>query len=110
MKLLALFTFFVLNLNQASAATKLACMSWMNYEIEFREAPLSEYETAHIQHDQGDWAYTADVFEGKLNYLTVHYKPLKVDATSRSLNFPLTHLSNSFEIDGKQASVDCDLK
>lgn len=92
------------------AQNKLVCVSWMDYQTQIREVPLSEYETGTIVYDQGDWAYSVDVMEGKLNYLTVEFKPLKLSTTSRSMEYPLNHLSNAVEIDGKQATVDCDLR
>ena len=94
----------------AIAQSKMVCVSWMDHKIEIKETDISEYATAHIEFDQDDWSYTADLFEGKLNYLTVEYKPLKLSTTSRSLQYPLNHLSHALEIDGKQATVDCDMR
>lgn len=94
----------------ASAQTTLICVSWMDQQTQINEIALSEYEAGMILYDQGDWAYSADVMEGKLNYLTIEFKPLKLFTTSRSLEYPLNHLSNAVEISGRQATVDCDLR
>ena len=90
--------------------TQMVCVSWMDHKTEIQESDISEYATAHIDFTQGDWSYSADMIEGKLNFLTVNYLPLKLSTTSRSLEYPLNHIANAIEIDGNQASVDCDLR
>ncbi len=92
------------------AQTKMVCVSWIEKKTEIREAQLNEYALATIHYTQGDWGYVADVIEGKLNYLTVEYKPLSLSSTSRASAYPLNHLGNALEIDGKQVTVDCDLR
>ena len=114
MKFLKTFyaTIFLLFLvNTANAAqSKLVCVSWMNLETEIQETQINEYAMANIHYEKDDWSYTADVMEGKLNYLTIEYKPLKIATTSRSLEYPLNHLANAVEISEKKSTVDCDLR
>ncbi len=108
MKLIVLISIFISSF--AFAQQKMVCVSWMDYKVEIIETPVTEYATATINHDQGDWAFTADYFEGRFNYLTIYYKPLKINSTSRATVYPLESLSIAFEVDGKQASVDCDIR
>jgi hypothetical protein len=82
----------------------------MGLQTEIKEAPINEYAMASISYEQGDWAYEADVIEGKLNSLTLYYRPLKLASGARSEAYPLEELTTELVVGNSKSNVSCVLR
>lgn len=88
----------------------LFCISWMDLKTDLFEQKLNEYAMAEIQHQEGDWKFYADVIENRLNSLKLENTKAQVFSSSHSTDFPFEHLSLRLEVEGRPATVDCELR
>lgn len=89
---------------------KLVCVSWFDYKTQITEQDVSEYAMASIQFTQGDWSYSADVIEGKLNSIEIQFQPLEIFTHTHSMEFPLNTLQAALRVKDRPASVECDIR
>ncbi len=109
-QMLSIFGFANSNDELIMGPTKLVCLSWMDLKVEMREQVISEYAMGEINFTQGEWAYHADVIEGKLNVVNLIYKPLELSTQASAQSFPLNSLSTSLNIGSKRATLDCEIR
>jgi hypothetical protein len=89
---------------------KFSCVSVIDSKIDQQEVELNEYAMANIYFVKGDWSYTADVIENRLNSLTVENISLGSKASAHSVNSNIRHLHVRLDARNAYSTVDCELK
>lgn len=89
----------------------LACTLWGAPNVELVEVPVSEYGTAEMNQQVGQFQFEASVMEERLNYIKITHVPSEA-STQASAPSAYSHKSLSLRMNTKtsQASLDCDVK
>lgn len=89
----------------------LACTLWGAPNVELVAVPISEYGTAEMNQQVGQFQFEASVVEERMNYIKITHMPSET-STQASSPSAYTHKSLSLRMNTKtsQASLDCDVK
>lgn len=97
-------------LNAQNFPQKLSCVSVIDSEINQQEVRLNEYAMAQMSFSKGDWLYSAEVIENRLNFLTIKNTKSNSKASVHSVDYSIRHLHVRHDVASTYATVDCELK
>ncbi|MEQ1722055.1 MAG: hypothetical protein ABL930_02700 [Pseudobdellovibrio sp.] len=89
----------------------LFCILWSKPEVKLIEVPVSEYATATVNENHGDFNFYADVFEEKMNSVKITHIQSNISSQVSAPNdYQQRSLSLKLDAGLNEASLDCEMR
>lgn len=89
----------------------LFCILWSKPQTELFEAPVSEYGIAELNKDFGEFNFSADIFEEKMNSVKITHIPTQISTQANASSDPQQRsFYIKLDMGEKQASLDCEMR